>query len=554
MEGKPLPVALKVIGGDDDGAMYAAHKKIYPREIGGRFQRLRVAAVFWLLGMYYLFPWINWDGRQMVLFDLPARKFYILGLVFWPQDFFFLAALLIVAALSLFFFTAVAGRLWCGFACPQTVWTEVFLWMENWVEGDRNARMRLDKAPMSARKFRLKATKQFLWVTFSLWTGFTFVGFFTPIRQFGPSLMNFDVGGWELFWFLFYSLATYGNAGFLREQVCKYMCPYARFQSAMIDKDTLIITYDEARGEPRGARKRAVKGVAERRAVEGGGIGNGESGIGNRGAGSGESGSGNGESGSGARVPANPSLASVLPSALSGLVEEAARIAGSTDSRFPIPDSRSSNVGAQPATATLGDCIDCKACVLVCPTGIDIRDGLQYECIACAACIDACDEVMDKVGYPRGLVRYSTEHALEGKQTKLIRKRTIFYALLLTGIISALIYSVATRIPLIVDVIRDRGELYRQTSEGAIENSYQVKIMNKTEAPRHFVVSLIEPEGLRIVGQTEVEVPGGSIKNLALTLEAEPGAIKGMVPMKLRVVAADDPLIERIETNRFFAP
>ncbi|MBK9658107.1 MAG: hypothetical protein IPO66_22955 [Rhodanobacteraceae bacterium] len=220
-------------------------------------------------------------------------------------------------------------------------------------------------------------------------------------------------------------------------------------------------------------------------------------------------------------------------------------------SRVPGPDSGSV---PQPAAVSIGDCIDCKACVLVCPTGIDIRDGLQYECIACAACIDACDEVMDKVGYPRGLVRYSTEHALEGKQTKLIRKRTIFYALLLTGIISALIYSVATRIPLIVDVIRDRGELYRQTSEGAIENSYQVKIMNKTEAPRHFVVSLIEPEGLRIVGQTEVEVPGGSIKNLALTLEAEPGAIKGMVPVTLRVVAADAPLIERIENNRFFAP
>ena len=280
MEGKPLPVALKVIGNDDDGAMYAAHKKIYPREVGGRFQRLRIAAVFWLLGMYYLFPWINWDGRQMVLFDLPARKFYILGLVFWPQDFFFLAALLIIAALSLFFFTAVAGRLWCGFACPQTVWTEVFLWMENWVEGDRNARMKLDKSPMSARKLRLKATKQFLWVTFALWTGFTFVGFFTPIRQLGPSLVHFDVGGWEWFWFLFYSLATYGNAGFLREQVCKYMCPYARFQSAMIDKDTLIITYDEARGEPRGARRRAVKGVAERRAVE-----TGQPGLGTRDAG-----------------------------------------------------------------------------------------------------------------------------------------------------------------------------------------------------------------------------------------------------------------------------
>lgn len=546
MEGKPLPVALKVISNDDDGAMYAAHKKIYPREIGGRFSRLRIAAVFWLLGMYYVFPWINWDGRQMVLFDLPARKFYILGLVFWPQDFFFLAALLIIAALSLFFFTAMAGRLWCGFACPQTVWTEVFLWMENWVEGDRNARMKLDKAPMSARKFRLKATKQFLWVSFALWTGFTFVGFFTPIRQLGPSLMHFDVGGWEWFWFLFYSLATYGNAGFLREQVCKYMCPYARFQSAMIDKDTLIITYDEARGEPRGARKRAVKGVAERSRDEArAGLGEAKAWLGAGGWGASPS------------APAGSDLAATISAVASDtqVLGTAPQPPAPSPALAASPRSSSrSAAGDQPAANSLGDCIDCKACVLVCPTGIDIRDGLQYECIACAACIDACDEVMDKVGYPRGLVRYSTEHALEGKPTKLIRKRTVFYALLLSAIVSTLIYSVATRIPLIVDVIRDRGELYRETSEGAIENSYQLKIMNKTEAPRHFVVSLIEPAGLRIVGQTEVEVPGGAIKNLALTLEADPGAIKGMVPMKLRVVAADDPLIERIETNRFFAP
>jgi polyferredoxin len=535
MEGKPLPVALKVV--TDDGAMYAAHQKIYPREVGGRFQRLRIAAVFWLLGMYYAFPWFNWDGRQMVLFDLPARKFYVFGLVFWPQDFFYLSALLIVAALSLFFFTAMAGRLWCGFACPQTVWTEVFLWMENWVEGDRNARVKLDKGPWNARKIRLKATKQFLWITFALWTGFTFVGFFTPIREFGASLLSLDVGGWEWFWFLFYSLATYGNAGLLREQVCKYMCPYARFQSAMIDKDTLVITYDVARGEPRGPRKRAVKGVAERRAGELSGIGNGESGI------------GNGESGIG-------STSTSGSAALTELVREATTLASEPESRLhaPSPASQASTIGSQPAAATLGDCIDCKACVLVCPTGIDIRDGLQYECIACAACIDACDEVMDKVGYPRGLVRYTTEHALEGKPTKLIRKRTIFYALLLTAIVSALALSLALRVPLLVDVIRDRGELYRESSEGMIENSYQVKILNKTEVARQFTVSLVDPPGLRIVGTTQVEVPAGSIQNLAVTIEAEPGTFKGMVPMRLRVVADDDGAVERIETSRFFAP
>jgi polyferredoxin len=541
MEGKPLPVALKVIG-DDDGAMYAAHKKVYPREIGGRFQRLRKAAVFWLLGMYYLFPWINWDERQIVLFDLPARKFYILGLVFWPQDFFYLSALLIVAALSLFFFTALAGRLWCGFACPQTVWTEVFLWMERWVEGERNARMRLDKGPWTARKLRLKALKQFLWITFALWTGFTFVGFFTPIRELGASLISLQLGGWELFWFLFYSLATYGNAGLLREQVCKYMCPYARFQSAMIDNDTLIITYDEQRGEPRGARKRAVKGVAERRREE----------ARDPGRGTGDP----GEAGEAPDLDERSRAGDTGISALMRMVTDAeVRGPASPGSGSPAPGpDRAKRESIQPAASTLGDCIDCKACVLVCPTGIDIRDGLQYECIACAACIDACDEVMDKVGYPRGLVRYSTEHAVHGKPTKIIRKRTIFYALLLTAIVSTLLYSLATRIPLIVDVIRDRGELYRENADGWIENSYQLKIMNKSENPRKFVIELLEPAGLSIVGATEVEIAGGAINNLALTLQAEPGVFKGMKPLRLRVTAADDPKVERIEASRFFAP
>ena len=509
MAGKLLNIPVKVISTDGDSA-YAAHQKIYPREVGGLFQRLRNAAVFWLLGMYYLFPWINWDGRQMVLFDLPARKFYILGLVFWPQDFFYLSALLIVAALSLFFFTAIAGRLWCGFACPQTVWTEVFLWIERKIEGDRNARIRLDKGPWSPRKLRLKAAKQFVWIVLALWTGFTFVGFFTPIRSLGVNLIHFQLGGWEWFWFLFYSLATYGNAGLLREQVCKYMCPYARFQSAMIDNDTLIVTYDVARGEPRGARKRAVKSVAERTQAQ-------------------------------ART-------SGLAQTLSTVAEDSAGLG-----LEPVASSMSTGV-IQPSVISLGDCIQCKACVQVCPTGIDIRDGLQYECIGCAACVDACDEIMDKVGYPRGLVRFDTQHAIDGKPTRIIRKRTVFYAFLLTAIISALLHSLATRIPLLVDVIRDRGELYRETANASIENSYQVKIMNKTEAPRGFQLSLVDPPGLRIVGATQVQVPAGAIINLPVTLEAQAGAFKGMQRIRLRVTATDDPLVERIEDSRFFAP
>ncbi|MFN9728980.1 MAG: cytochrome c oxidase accessory protein CcoG, partial [Pseudomonadota bacterium] len=316
----PLPTPVVT----DDGEMYQSAAKIYPHEVDGRFQRLRKAAVFWLLGMFYLFPWLSWDGRQAVLFDLPARQFHVFGLTFWPQDFIYLSMLLMMAAFALFFFTALAGRLWCGYACPQTVWSETFLWIERWTEGSRNQRMKLDAAPMSWDKFRRKASKQFLWIAFAAWTGFTFVGFFTPVRELGASLLALEVGPWEGFWMLFYGAATYGNAGYLREQVCKYMCPYARFQGAMFDRNTLVISYDAARGEPRGARKRS----------------------------------------------------------------------------------------ADPRSLGLGDCIDCTVCVQVCPTGIDIRNGLQYECIGCAECIDACNYVMGKAGMPKGLIRYSTERAL----------------------------------------------------------------------------------------------------------------------------------------------
>ena len=238
-------------------SMYESAKKIYPREMGGRFDRLSRIATIILLGLFYAVPWLQWDERQAVLFDLPARKFHIFGLTLWPQDFPYLALLLMILAYCLFFFTALAGRLWCGFACPQTVWTEIFIWMEQWTEGTRSQRMKLDKAPWSWNKFRRKFSKQFLWITFSLWTGFTFVGYFQPIRELGIDILALSVGGWTLFWGLFYGFATYGNAGYMREQVCKYMCPYARFQSAMFDKDTLIISYDEARGEPRGSRKRS---------------------------------------------------------------------------------------------------------------------------------------------------------------------------------------------------------------------------------------------------------------------------------------------------------
>jgi len=236
----------------DGRALYAAHKKIYPREVSGRFAVLRNASVVVLLGIFYGLPWVQWNGRQAILFDLPARKFYLFGLTLFPQDFYLLTWLLIMAALSLFFFTALAGRLWCGFACPQTVWTEIFVWMERLAEGNRSQQMKLDRAPWSAAKWARKLAKQSMWISFAAFTGMTFVGFFSPIEGLIGKVAGANLSGWEFFWIVFYGAATYGNAGFMREQVCKYMCPYARFQSAMFDRNTLIISYDASRGEPRG--------------------------------------------------------------------------------------------------------------------------------------------------------------------------------------------------------------------------------------------------------------------------------------------------------------
>ena len=254
---KPDPKSVSPgSGGEATVSLYAASKKIYPRMAQGLFTRWRWFFVFATQLFFYGMPWLQWSGRQAMLFDLEGRRFYIFGLVLYPQDVIYLAALLIISAMLLFLFTAVAGRQWCGYACPQTVYTEIFLWIEHKFEGDRQARMRLDAAPMSPNKLRRKTGKHLVWLAVALWTGFTFVGYFTPIRDLAMHVLTWTLGPWQTFWIFFYAFATWGNAGFMREQVCLYMCPYARFQSAMFDKDTLVVTYDTARGEPRGKRGR----------------------------------------------------------------------------------------------------------------------------------------------------------------------------------------------------------------------------------------------------------------------------------------------------------
>jgi cytochrome c oxidase accessory protein FixG len=428
--------------------LYEVRKKIYPRALTGWFATWRWVLVWFTQTIFYGSAWLTWNGRQAVLFDLAARKFYIFGLVLWPQDFIYLAVLLVIAALSLFLFTAIAGRLFCGYACPQTVYTEIFMWVERKIEGDRSARIRLDRQPLSLRKFSLKSAKHLAWGAIALWTGFTFVGYFTPIRTLAHEAAALSLGPWESFWVFFYAFATYGNAGWMREQVCKYMCPYARFQSAMFDSDTLTITYDAARGEQRGPRSKS----------------------------------------------------------------------------------------ADPAVLGLGSCIDCGICTQVCPTGIDIRDGLQYECIGCAACIDGCDQVMDKMGYAKGLIRYTTDNAMANKLDKramwrrVLRPRILIYSGILLAIATTAALTLTVRLPLKVDVIRDRG-VPRVTEDGSVDNVYRLQVMNTEEKAHRYVVEIQGLAGASIAAHAELEVPSATTKAFPIRVRvpaghAEPGSNK----------------------------
>ncbi|OGB20795.1 MAG: cytochrome c oxidase accessory protein CcoG [Burkholderiales bacterium RIFCSPLOWO2_02_FULL_57_36] len=421
--------------------MYAAREEIYPREAKGRYATLRWVFVWLTQLIFYGLPWMSWNDRQAVLFDLAARKFYIFGIVLWPQDFIYLAVLLIISAYLLFLATAVAGRVWCGFACPQTVYTEIFMWIERQIEGSRSARMRLDKQPASFSKVARKTAKHAAWAAVALWTGLTFVGYFTPIRVLLQNVMMLSLGPWEWFWILFYGFATYGNAGWLREQVCKYMCPYARFQSSMFDRDTLIVSYDVKRGEPRGALSR--KGDARNR--------------------------------------------------------------------------------------RMGDCIDCTMCVQVCPTGIDIRNGLQYDCIGCAACVDACNAVMNKIGLPDGLIRYTTENALQdnlsGRQVRAraLRPRILIYTGTLAVIVAVFFGSLLMRTPLKVDVIRDRGAMGREVEDGLIENVYRLQIMNTAETTHRYRISVSGIESIRLATPDEVVLEGTASRGMPVKVRIARG-------------------------------
>jgi cytochrome c oxidase accessory protein FixG len=451
--------------------LYAAADKIYPRSTFGFFTKWRWVMIWLTQLVFYGIPWLEWGQRQALLFDLEARRFYIFNLVLYPQDLIYLTGILIISALSLFLFTAIAGRLWCGYTCPQTVYTEIFLWIEAKIEGDRAARMKLDDAPMSAKKLLKKGGKHFAWITFALWTGFTFVGYFSPIRDLGSAVVNLGLGPWETFWIGFYGFATYGNAGFMREQVCKYMCPYARFQSAMFDDDTLIVTYDEKRGEPRG--KASLKA-----------------------------------------------------------------------------DMDKSKQGA---------CIDCSLCVQVCPTGIDIRKGLQYECIGCGACADVCDTVMDKMGYERGLVKYSTQHAINLGWNRaqmlrhVLRPRVLIYTAILAAIVVALLTSLLMRDSFRVDVVRDRGVMARLADGGMLENVYRLQIMNATETTQRYELSASGIDNLKVESDVAdanktVTVNSAESRWIPVRLQIPDGSVKSgshHVEFKVRAIESNELVAEK---------
>ncbi|MEM9623588.1 MAG: cytochrome c oxidase accessory protein CcoG, partial [Pseudomonadota bacterium] len=448
----------------------------FTRHIGGRFQKLRLFTGWPFLLGYFLGPWLTWGERQAILFDLPARQFHLFGLTIWPQDLWLLGWLLMIAAFSLFAVTTVVGRLWCGYTCPQTVWTAIFMWAEQITEGERHQRMRLDAVPAGltrafAQKLRKRTAKHTMWLGWALLTGVTFVGYFTPIRDIVTNLATADLaalGPWTLFWIVFFTAATYINAGWMREQVCIYMCPYARFQSAMIDKDTLIVSYDPQRGEPRGSRKRGA----------------------------------------------------------------------------PAGD--------------LGDCINCQLCVQVCPTGIDIRDGLQYQCIGCAHCVDACDQVMEKMGYAPGLVRYTTERQLHDPgQTHAhwLRPRSIGYALVVLVMTAALVVALWQRSTLAFDVLRERGTLYHvvtQSAEGpVIRNDYQLKIINKSQQTAQYTISVSAPHAAEMLSRDVAEVSPGVVENISLQVAMTAPPVSNL-PLEVSLCDTQGHCVR--ETTRFLAP
>lgn len=464
---KNIPVHVEVYQPDAaKTAQYNPRDRIYVRAVKGLHQAIRRYIGFIFMGLFMVLPWLQYQGHQAILLDITEQKFTIFSLTLWPQDFTILAWIFIIAAYALFFVTALYGRVWCGYLCPQTVWTFIFMWFEEKIQGSRHQRMKLDSSAWSWSKFAKKAATHFCWLAFSLLTSLTFVGYFTPAWPLLTQFFTLEASFWAVFSVIFFTFCTYGNAGWMREIMCTHICPYARFQSAMFDKDTFTVTYDEKRGENRGPRARKDKAYQEK---------------------------------------------------------------------------------------GLGDCIDCNLCVQVCPTGIDIRNGLQYECINCGACIDACDDTMDKMGYDRGLISYTTEHSLNGKQTKVMRPKLLGYLLVLLLVTGAFSWTLYNRVPLEMNIIRDRGALYRETNEGLTENTYTLSISNKSQQTVDFTLSMDAAVKFIWIGPEHITLNAGETRNVPISLALDPYSTQQhVIEFSLTVQQTDAPDVKLQKTTKFF--
>ena len=455
-------------------ALYEKRKGVYPKKVDGPFRRFKWAVMGITLAIYYGTPWVRWDRGpyapdQAVLVDLANRRFYMFQIEIWPHEFYYVAGLLIMAGIGLFLVTSAVGRAWCGYACPQTVWTDLFQHVDRLVDGDRNAQLRLANGPWTLEKIAKRSFKYAIYLVIAFWTGGAWIMYFADAPTLTAQFWTGQAAPVAYGTVAVLTATTFILGGFMREQVCIYMCPYARFQSAMFDRNTLIISYDPGRGEPRGSRRK----------------------------------------------------------------------------------------GEDKKARGVGDCIDCTLCVQVCPTGIDIRDGLQYQCISCGACIDVCDTVMDKMNYPRGLVRYTTQNELEdGRPRRVWRPRIIVYSAILAGISIALVVAVFLRTPLEIDVLRDRQALYREAPGGRIEKVYTLKLLNMDTRAHRLRVSASGIDGLELQSDTrELTIASGEVIELPVVLRVERAQLKQRAStVTFALEAVDEPGLRKTEQARFLAP
>ncbi len=406
---------------------------IYVRNVQGRWSQLRQRLGGFLVVLFILLPWFSWHGRQAIWVDIPSQKIHLFSLVLWPQDLIIMALLFMLAAMGLFWLTTWLGRVWCGYACPQTIWTYLFIWCEERFEGSRNQRITLDKGPWTWNKLRRKGLKHSAWLVISFITALTFLSYFNPVALLYRHVLSGQASVTVYGFTLFFMVATYLNAGWLRETMCMHMCPYARIQAVMFDNKSYLVDYDAARGEERGPRRRQQN----------------------------------------------------------------------------------------PASLGLGDCVDCNLCVQVCPAGIDIRQGLQYECINCGACIDACDQVMVSMGYRQGLIRYISEHQKKGRSIQIRRPKLWAYGGACIGLIVAIFALMVNLKPMAFDVLRDRNVLYRMNDQGWTENTYTLKVMNKSEETQLVQLSLRDLPEHRWQGTQQISLTAGESQLVPITIAAK---------------------------------